>query len=295
MRGSLAALAVFAACLAMPQRAQAQEYVYDPYEHFNRRMFAVHEAIDKAVLEPVARGYRAITPRPLRTGVGNFLSNLTSPVIFANDVLQGRFKRAGTTAARFGVNTTIGVLGFFDPAHAMLGLEHHDGDFGQTLAVWGVKSGPYLFIPVLGPTNLRDGAGQLVDLALDPINWAHFHNDNEWRVTRAVASGISTREALLDPIDDIRSSSIDPYVTIRSSYGLLRYSQIQNSRNGAQALPNFEEIPPEDQTPPSPAPAPEGTTPGGQNQGQPQGATPNRPQTPPSGGGSPSASFLPGD
>lgn len=291
MRNALAALAVMTAFLAVPTRAYAQEFVYDPFESFNRHMFAVHEAIDKAVLEPIARGYRTITPRPVRSGVTNFLSNLDSPVIFANDVLQGKFHRAGVTAARFGVNSTIGVLGFFDPARGM-GLEHHDGDFGQTLATWGVSSGPYLFIPVLGPTTLRDGTGEIVDVALDPLNWAHFHHDDTARGVRLVATGVSEREALLDQIDEIRQSSLDPYVTIRSSYGLLRYSAIQNSRGAASALPKFEEIPPEDATPPTTQPAPEGQQPTGQPQ---PGTQPQNPQTPPNGGGSPSPSFVSGD
>src|SRR5262249_39950823 len=141
-------------------------------------------------LEPVAHGYRAVTPQIVRNGVHNFLHNLRSPVIFTNDVLQGEFKRAGVTAARFGVNSTVGFLGVGDPAES-LGLEVHDEDFGQTLGRWGVGTGPYLFIPVLGPTNLRDGAGSLVDIALDPLTWAHFKNDDAVRVTRTVVSGVS--------------------------------------------------------------------------------------------------------
>lgn len=292
MRKALAALAVMTACLAAPTRAYAQEFVYDPFEGFNRHMFAVHEAIDKAVLEPIVRGYRYITPRPVRSGVTNFLSNLEAPVIFANDVLQGRVHRAGVTAARFGVNSTIGVLGFFDPARGM-GLEHHDGDFGQTLAVWGVPAGPYLFIPVLGPTNFRDGAGDVVDIALDPLTWAHFPDDNTARTTRVIANGISDREALIDEINDIRQGSLDPYVTIRSSYGLLRYSAIQNSRGAASALPNFEEIPLDVATPPAmPPPPEEQPTEQPPAPQPPQNQTPN-PQTPP--GASPTASFVSGD
>src|SRR5215813_1840182 len=146
MRNSLAALAVFAACVAAPVSARAQENVYDPYENFNRHLYAFNDRIDKAVLEPVARGYRAVTPHFVRTGV---------------------------STARFGVNTTVGILGFCDPAQSM-GLPDHDEDFGQTLAVWGVKSGPYFFVPLLGPTSLRDGVGRIVDLGIDPLTWAHY-------------------------------------------------------------------------------------------------------------------------
>lgn len=244
MRGILAAFGVATAFVLAPAAASAQEDVYDPFEGFNRNMFAVHEAIDKAVLEPVARGYRAVAPQPVRTSVRSFLQNLRSPVVFANDVLQGEFSRAGTTAARFGINSTIGIGGVFDPA-ATMGLERHDEDFGQTLGRWGVPSGPYLFIPLLGPTTVRDGAGVGVDLALDPINYAEFEGDDAFRVTRAVLGGISARENVLDTIEDIRQDSLDPYVTIRTSYGLWRYSAIQNGRHDVQDLPEFEAIPDE--------------------------------------------------
>jgi phospholipid-binding lipoprotein MlaA len=240
MRGVLSVLG-FAALVAAPGVASAQEAQSDPWEGFNRNMYAVHEGVDQAVLEPVARGYRAITPRPVRQGVRNFLRNLRAPVIFVNDVLQGEVGRAGTTVARFGVNTTIGIGGVFDPATSM-GLERHDEDFGQTLAVWGVDSGPYIFVPLLGPTTVRDGAGRIVDIAFDPLTWAEFDEVDEVRIGRTVLAGVSARELVLETVDDIRRDSPDPYVTIRSSYGLLRESAIQNGPTDVQDLPEFEDI-----------------------------------------------------
>jgi phospholipid-binding lipoprotein MlaA len=213
----------------------------DPWEGFNRNMFAVHEGVDQAVLEPVARGYRAITPSPVRSGVLNFLRNLRGPVIFANDVLQGEFSRAGTTAARFGLNTTIGIAGVFDPATSM-GLERHDEDFGQTLAVWGVDPGPYIFVPLLGPTSVRDGAGRIIDIAFDPLTWAEFDEADEVRIGRTLMAGVAAREQVLETVDDIRRDSLDPYVTIRSSYQLLRESAVQNGETNVQDLPEFEGI-----------------------------------------------------
>jgi phospholipid-binding lipoprotein MlaA len=234
----------------------ASAAVYDPWEGFNRGLFSIHEGIDKVVLEPVARGYRAITPSFVRSGVSNFLFNLRSPVIFANDVLQAEPNRAGTTVARFAINSTVGVLGLFDPA-SHWGLDKHDEDFGQTLAVWGVSSGPYLFIPVLGPTNVRDGLGSIVDIFIDPLTYAEFDGDNTFRVSRTVLTGITAREALLDTVDDIRQNSLDPYVSIRTSYGLLRQSAIAN---GEQApLPDFEEIPESELQPADPSPAAQAT------------------------------------
>lgn len=262
-RSVFAGLSVVAACVLAPGHARAQDSANDPWEAANRRLFAAHEAIDEALIEPAARGYRAITTEPVRNGVTNFLRNLRAPVIFANDVLQGEGARAGVTAARFGVNSTIGLLGVMDPAQRM-GLERHDEDFGQTLAVWGVGGGPYIFVPVLGPTNLRDGAGRIADMALNPLTWAEFDGQAAVRTTRGLMTGVSARENLIEPIDEVRANSLDPYVTFRSTYGLLRESAIQNNRHDVQQLPEFEAIPNSvDETPDAApeAPAPVGDAP----------------------------------
>jgi phospholipid-binding lipoprotein MlaA len=283
MRGLVSVLTL-AACLAAPTVASAQDATeqepapavageadlplalentdprpsYDPWEGFNRAMFGVHRAVDNAVLEPVARGYRAITPGPVRGGVRNFLRNLNAPVIFANDLLQGEFKRAGSTAGRFAINSTIGLAGILDPASS-IGLERHEEDFGQTLAVWGVPSGPYLFIPLLGPSNIRDGAGRGVDIALDPITWADFDDIDTFRVSRSVLGALSAREALLDPIDAIEAQGGDLYLTYRSAYEVAREAAIQNGRTDVQDLPDFEMIDenPETTTPDGEETAPE--------------------------------------
>jgi len=181
------------------------------------------------------------------------LRNIGAPVTFANDLLQGEGKRAGTTLARFGINSTIGVLGIFDPATDM-GFESHTEDFGQTLATWGVPSGPYLFLPVIGPTNFRDGPGRVVDLAFQPLNYAAFEGDDAVRTVRLGASAIAARESVLEAVDDLRDTSLDPYVSYRSSYGLFRYSAIQNGRRDVQDLPEFEEIPDYDDAAPAEQP-----------------------------------------
>ncbi len=239
MRRALTALS-FAACVTAPSMAWAQEAA-DPWEGFNRNLFAANETIDQAVFEPVARGYRAITPAPLRAGVINFLRNLRGPVIFTNDVLQGQVDRAGITAARFGMNTTIGLAGVLDPA-TQFGLERHSEDFGQTLAVWGLDAGPYIFVPLLGPANLRDGVGRIVDVALDPLTWAEFDEADNVRTGRFVVTGVAARELALEAVDDIRRDALDPYVSVRSSYGLLRESAIQNGAADIRDLPEFEDI-----------------------------------------------------
>jgi phospholipid-binding lipoprotein MlaA len=217
----------------------------------NRNLYAFHEGVDRAVLEPVARGYRAATPGLLRSGVRNVLRNLRGPVILANDILQGEIARAGTTAGRFAINTTIGVAGVFDPATSM-GLERHDEDFGQTLAVWGVPSGPYIFVPLLGPSTVRDGAGRVIDVVFDPLTWADFDEVDSVRAARTLTAGVAARESAIEAVDDVRQNSLDPYVSIRSGYTLLRRSAIQNGRDQVPDLPEFDDDIPESSAPDTP-------------------------------------------
>lgn len=240
---------VAVACLSAPAWAQDMEpaaepaasgaAISDPAEGFNRSMYAVNDVLDRALLEPGAKAYRAATPGFFRAGVRNFLRNLRAPVIFANDVLQGEIGRAGETAGRFGINSTLGVFGLVDVADDM-GIEHHDEDFGQTLAVWGVGSGPYLYLPVLGPSSVRDSAGMVVDMALNPLTWAEFDGDDEFFAARGALGALSTREGLIEPIQSVRDTSLDPYVTFRTTYSLTRESAIRNGLQDVQDLPDFE-------------------------------------------------------
>jgi phospholipid-binding lipoprotein MlaA len=240
MRGKISILAL-ALALTAPSVAFAQDGEGDPWEGFNRDMYAVHDSVDRAVLEPVARGYRAVTPSPVRQGVLNFLRNLRGPVIFANDLLQGEVGRGGVTAARFAVNTTVGIAGLFDPASGM-GLERHDEDFGQTLAVWGVDEGPYIFVPLMGPSNLRDTTGRVVDTVFDPFTWMRGDDVDAYRAGRTALAALSAREQVIEAVDDLQNS-VDPYTSIRSSYNLLRESAIQNGRSDVQDLPDSDDIP----------------------------------------------------
>jgi phospholipid-binding lipoprotein MlaA len=237
--------------IGMNGRALAQEAISDPQEGFNRDMFAVNESLDHHVLEPVAKGYRAATPRFFRAGVRNFLNNLRGPVIFVNDVLQGEASRAGVTAGRFVINTTVGVVGVFDIAQKA-GLERHDEDFGQTLAVWGVAPGRYVYLPVVGPTTVRDGLGRVADIAFSPLTWAKFDGDTEFAATRVVVGGVSDREGAIEVIDGLRQTSFDPYTSVRSTYALSRESAIRNRLQDVQDLPDFQEIPSEAQPEPTP-------------------------------------------
>lgn len=239
---------------ADPAAAAAQDapqaVVYDPIEGTNRGLFGVHQSLDRNVLGPVARGYKAVTPSPVRRGVRNVLDNLGEPVTFINDVLQGRPSRAGETATRFMTNSTVGVLGVFDVAGG-LGVERHDEDFGQTLGVWGVRPGPYIFVPVIGPTNARDLTGRVVDIALNPINALDFDGAGAARTTATVVNGVDARAAADEQLAALNASATDPYATYRSLYAQNRAARIANGEGDVQALPEFENVP----TPSPPPPA----------------------------------------
>lgn len=196
----------------------------DPYEDFNRQMFAFNDGVDKAIVRPVAEGYRAVTNEPIREGVGNFSSNLGEPLTAVNHVLQGKIPDAGATVGRFLINTTIGIGGIFDPASAM-GIQRTKEDFGQTLGAWGVDSGPYLVLPFIGPTNPRDLTGLGGDLALNPLNYPEFENDDAIRAGTFILWGIDAREGVLDASDDL-DMQIDPYTTVRRLYDRTRASDI---------------------------------------------------------------------
>ena len=142
----------------------------DPWEGFNRKVFVFNDTVDTYALKPIAKGYRAVTPDPVEDGISRMFANVGEIVNVVNDLLQGKFKQAGNDTGRFLVNTTIGLVGFFDVADDF-GLPKNEGeDFGQTLGTWGVDKGPYLVIPLLGPSTMRDGPAKLVDFLVDPIS-----------------------------------------------------------------------------------------------------------------------------
>jgi phospholipid-binding lipoprotein MlaA len=197
------------ALLWVPLVAHA-ETENDPFEGWNRAMFSFNQKADKYVLKPLAEGYQAITPAPVRKGVSNFFNNLGEPITAVNSVLQAKPGKAARSLTRFLFNTTFGLLGLFDVAGAM-GIEHEKEDLGQTLAYWGVVSGPYLVLPILGPSNLRDLGGRVVDRPLNPVSW-----QDEVGMTEVLfTDGIQTRAQLLG----VEPKSVgDPYVLMRSAY-----------------------------------------------------------------------------
>lgn len=242
---SAALLAVLSAgllsgCATPPDDPQGKadfEAVNDPLEPVNRALFELNRVIDNLLLKPVAFAYSIFVPVPLQTGVHNALVNLKSPIILANDLLQGETDRAGQTVERFAINSTVGLLGTYDAADKWFGVAPHTEDFGQTLATWGAGEGPYLFIPIIGPSNPRDLAGLAVDTVADPLNW-YLHNthQDDWIWARTIATGVDSRAALLDTLDNLEKTSLDYYVTLRSVYRQRRADEINNRRPRSQPV-----------------------------------------------------------
>ena len=219
----------------------AAEDENDPLEPMNRYFFELNKFFDTILLKPVATWYDGVVPEPGRDGVRNFLDNLRSPVILANDLLQGEWDRAGTTASRFGINTTVGVLGLFDPA-AGWGFPQHSEDFGQTLGVYGTPEGPYLFVPVLGPAPPRDLTGFAVDQLFDPLTYIYWDRPKTVPVTRFVLNGIDQRARSLDTLDQIERTSVDHYATVRNLYRQIRKNEIANGERDFDDLPDIDNL-----------------------------------------------------
>ncbi len=200
----------------------------DPYEPFNRDMFDVNMALDKAVMRPVARGYLSVVPEPARTGVHNVFVNLNEPVVFANLLLQGKLENAGGTLVRFVLDSSVGVGGLIDVG-ARAGLPPQDTDFGVTLGVWGLDEGAYLVLPLMGPAPPRDLAGRGVDTFLDPVTYVDFRSKFYYESGRAALQIVDLRARNIDTLDEIERSSIDFYAATRSLYLQHRAAQVGGS------------------------------------------------------------------
>jgi phospholipid-binding lipoprotein MlaA len=229
-----------------PTAQAPDESTVDPYENMNRAIFDFNQGLDKAVLLPVANAYRTVVPPTARDMVHDFLQNLNSPIIFANDVLQAQPGLAAETAGRALINTTIGFGGLFDVA-AKFGVPYHTNDLGITFATWGISSGPYLMLPVLGPSNPRDLVGDIGDSFGDPGNIVASNHHLLWAsFLRAGTSGIDERSRNIESLAEIERTSLDFYATIRSLARQRRAAQIRHQKDdtpnasplqGASALP----------------------------------------------------------
>ncbi len=215
----------------------------DPLEGLNRVVFGFNELVDHIVIEPSARIYRAVIPPPIRTGVTNVLNNLASPITLTNDILQGNPEAAANTIKRFMINSTLGIGGIFDHATG-LGEPLHREDFGQTLGTWGVGGGPYLVLPILGPSNPRDAVGLVADTAVNPITWV-LYDAPLWQKSIPVGTQIVvSREAILDDYDNLRKNSPDLYASVRDLYAQRRQAEIANEAAGYNPGSGVNSLPP---------------------------------------------------
>lgn len=231
----LASLALLAACHIAPPRTD------DPNENFNRKVYAFNDKLDKAIIRPVAVGYRKITNPPVRTAVSDFYTNIRLPITIGNQLLQFRPGQAAVTTGRFVVNLTIGVLGFKDPA-SMLGMPLYDSDFGVTLARWGVPEGNYLVMPLIGPTTVRDVWRLPVDsYFFDPLSYLSrnhdFHSGQYY--APSVLYLITVRARAIDA-ESFLASAYDPYVFLRDAYRQQRLYQIYDGNPPAEAIEQMQ-------------------------------------------------------
>lgn len=210
----------------------------DPFQRFNRAMFTFNDKFDRYLARPVAEAYQDVTPRPIRTGISNFFSNLFQPTVVINDLLQGKVKRAGADTGRFLVNTTVGVLGLFDVATPM-GLPKNNEDLGQTFGWWGIEPGPYLVLPFFGPRNARDAFGMVGDWYTDPVTYVDS-DTTRWS-TRGVGF-VDTRAQYLGASDVLeQAAGGDPYIFMREAYRQRRRNQVYDGNPPPEPFP-FEEF-----------------------------------------------------
>jgi phospholipid-binding lipoprotein MlaA len=216
----------------MPNKDVAS--VYDPFEKFNRKIFAFNEVADKTIALPVAKQYRKFVPISVRNSIHNFINNISSPFSTINSLAQGDTGNAMASFSSFLINSTIGIGGLFDVAGNKK-IKYHKEDFGQTLGKYGSGSGAYLIIPFIGPSNVRDFSGVVVNRMVDPLSFDSFNIagdknliSNEVQISLFLAGGIDAREGLIEIIDDVRQNSLDAYATLRSAYSQRRNSLILN-------------------------------------------------------------------
>jgi phospholipid-binding lipoprotein MlaA len=219
---------LFAGCAAQNYRPD-----YDPLEPVNRKIFWINDKLDVYFLEPVATGWEAAFNQETRRGISNFFQNLVFPVDMVNNLLQGKFKNSASSVGRFVVNTTVGFFGFLDPASSW-GLERHRADLGQTLGVWGIYPGPYLVLPLWGPSNLRDTIGLAGDYALGITT---YFVPVYYLLAATGVNTVNARSMVLKQIRDVRAAALDYYVFVRNAYFQRRKALV----SGGTEVAEYEE------------------------------------------------------
>jgi len=216
----------------------------DRFERTNRAVYRFNDGLDRHIARPLAKGYVKVTPRPVRTGVSNFFQNLFYPTVIVNDLLQGKLKSFGGDTARLVVNTTLGIGGLFDPATQM-GLPAGDEDFGQTLGKWGLNSGPYLVIPLLGPSTFRDFTGRAVD---SQLSWARAVDHDRTMYSIMALEVIDLRASLLGAGKSLDEAALDKYQFLRDAYLQRRLRAVNDGKVSQDKLDQLEDdlIPPKE-------------------------------------------------
>ena len=236
--------------------SSSQSAVGECFEGFSRAMFEFNYDLDRIIFQPVAKGYRAL-PVPIRKGTGNVINNLRSLLTLSNNILQGDFRKAGNTAGRFVINTTVGIIGIWDPAAATFGLEEQGKeDFGQTIGVWGADSGCYFVLPIIGPTTARDAIGLVGNIFLDPVyhvtHNSEIHNglvgndnysEHSYYYYRGTGA-VDFRSKNIESFDSLERNAIDLYASVKSVYIQERNKKIANSKSilETQDASDWEEI-----------------------------------------------------
>jgi len=198
----------------------------DPLYGYNKTMFTINEGLNQVIIFPATKAYKFVLPQPIKSGISNFFSNLRQPVYMVHNLLQADFDGAGNNFEKFFINSLIGVGGLFDIA-GKEGIETHKEDFGQTFAVWGASDGPYIVLPIIGPSNLRDSVGLVGDIFTDPINvWARNTDKKYIAYQRAVLEGLSNLEPNIETLENLRKTSPDLYATIKTVYEQKRADDI---------------------------------------------------------------------
>ncbi|MDG6094021.1 VacJ family lipoprotein [Acetobacter sp. AN02] len=218
-----------------PEALAEYEEAHDPYESLNRKMYGLTTTVDKYTTRPVAKAYVWAVPRPVRQAFGNMIQTMNEPVVFFNDVGAGKPRRAGDSFARWVINMTAGLGGFIDVAK-YAGFPHHDNDAGLTLATWGISSGPYLFLPMMGPSSLRDGIGYGLDQGLSPWNYVpRGYGLVTFNWAYNMLGIINGRADHLNDLDQLQRDALDPYATIRSAYQQQRKALADSIKNDHRA------------------------------------------------------------
>ena len=247
-------LVIILAFLSQKSFADEKYTANECFEKFSRGTLKFNQGLDKAIFKPIAKGYRTL-PTPVRTGTSNFVNNLRSLLTFSNNILQGDFNGAGNTAGRFAINTTVGILGVFDPASKMGFEKRGREDFGQTLGVWGNNTGCYFVLPVLGPTTTRDAIGMVGNVFIDPVYQLTHNTETDVIIGNENLSehnyyfykgtdAVDFRSKNIESIDSLEKNSIDFYASVKSLYLQNRAQKIANSpiSNKGQDDSDWEEI-----------------------------------------------------